>query len=108
MREAAGRVGMLVRRHKPDYQIALCMALLMLLGLIIMYAIGPQRANVLNNAYGTDFYDSTYFFVKQTVSLGLALAAFVAMALFPYEKILKHGSKLLIAGLVACALLPLF
>lgn len=107
MREAAGRVGMLVRRHKPDYQIALCMALLMLLGLIIMYAIGPQRANVLNNAYGTDFYDSTYFFVKQTVSLGLALAAFVAMALFPYEKILKHGSKLLIAGLVACALLAL-
>ena len=107
IRETAGRVGMLVRRHKPDYQIALCMALLMLLGLIIMYAIGPQRANVLNNAYGTDFYDSTYFFVKQTVSLGLALAAFVAMALFPYEKILKHGSKLLIAGLVACALLAL-
>ena len=48
----------------------------MLLGLIVMYAIGPQRANVLNNAYGTDFYSNIYFFLKQTASLGLALGAF--------------------------------
>jgi len=51
-----------MRRHRPDYQILLYMGLLMMLGLVTMYAIGPQRANVLNNAYGTDFYGSTYFF----------------------------------------------
>ena len=55
------------RRHRPDYMIILYMGLLMLVGLIIMYAIGPQRANVLNNSYGSNYSD-TYFFVKQTIS----------------------------------------
>jgi cell division protein FtsW len=93
------------RRHKPDYQIVLYMGLLMMLGLIIMYAIGPQRANVLNTAHGTDFYTSTYFFIKQTVSLLLALGAFVAMALIPYSLVRKYAAKILIFGFAACALL---
>lgn len=95
----------LARRHKPDYQIVLYMGLLMLLGLIIMYAIGPQRAQVLNVSYGTDFYTSTYFFIKQGASLLLALGAFVAMALIPLSFIQKNAVKLLIAGIAACALL---
>ncbi len=98
----------LVRRHKPDYQIVLYMGLLMLLGLIIMYAIGPQRANVLNNAYGTDYYGSTYFFIKQTISLFLALVAFAVAAVFPYQQLQKHAGKLLVAGFVACVLLFFF
>ena len=72
-----------IRRHRPDYLVVLYMGLLMLLGLIIMYAIGPQRANVLNNAYGSNYSDS-YFFIKQVVSLLFALTAFVAMAFIPY------------------------
>ncbi len=100
----AGEGGVL-RRHRPDYQIALYMGLLMLLGLIIMYAIGPQRANVLNNAYGTDFYTSTYFFIKQSISLFLALGAFIIMARVPFSLIKKHARMLLIAGLVLSALL---
>lgn len=94
-----------VRRHRPDYQIVLYMGLLMLLGLIIMYAIGPQRAEVLNNAYGTDYYTSMYFFVKQTVSLLLALGAFIALALTPFEWIKKNAGKILVVGIGACALL---
>jgi len=93
-----------IRRHRPDYQIILYMGLLMLIGLVIMYAIGPQRANVLNNAYGSN-YDSTYFFVKQMFSLGFALAAFAALALIPYTLITKHAGKLIIIALGACALL---
>lgn len=108
LRTVADTATVLVRRHRPDYHIALYMALLMLLGLIIMYAIGPQRANVLNNAYGTDFYGSTYFFLKQTLSLGLALGAFVLMAILPFEKVLKHSGKILLLGLGACALLSVF
>lgn len=95
-----------VRRHRPDYLIVLYMGLLMLLGLIIMYAIGPQRANVLNNAYGSDYSDS-YFFIKQTISLVLALAAFWAMAYFPYKWVLKYAGKILIIALLACALLAI-
>jgi len=93
------------RRHRPDYQIALYMGLLMMLGLIIMYAIGPQRANVLNTAHDTDFYTSTYFFVKQTVSLLLALGAFALMALLPYTLTKKYATKILLVGFAACALL---
>lgn len=95
-----------IRRHRPDYLIVLYMGLLMLLGLIIMYAIGPQRANVLNNAYGSDYSDS-YFFIKQTISLVLALAAFWAMAYFPYKWVLKYAGKILIIALLACALLAI-
>lgn len=97
-----------VRRHRPDYQIALYMGLLMLIGLIIMYAIGPQRANVLNNAYGTDYYTGTYFFIKQVISLVLALTAFVAMAFIPYTFLQKYAAKILLVGLIACAILFLF
>ena len=74
--------GVIVRRHRPDYLVLLYMGLLMLLGLVVIYAIGPQRANVLNNAYGSDYSDS-YFFLKQVVSIGVALAAFAATALIP-------------------------
>jgi cell division protein FtsW len=93
------------RRHRPDYLIILYMGLLMMLGLIIMYAIGPQRANVLNIAYGTDYYNSTYFFVKQLLSVMLALGAFVALATTPYHFLQKYAGKILLAGFIACILL---
>ncbi len=80
----------------------------MMLGLITMYAIGPQRANVLNNAYGTDFYGSTYFFVKQTISLVLALAAFAGAAMVPFSLLQKYADKIVAAGFAACALLVFF
>ena len=56
------------RLHRPDYQIILWVGLLMLLGLVVMYAIGPQRANVLNAAHNTNYYTDGYFAIKQTVS----------------------------------------
>jgi len=93
-----------VRRHRPDYMIVLYMGLLMLLGLIVMYAIGPQRANVLNNAYG-GAYDGTYFFTKQVTSLILALAAFTVMAYIPYTWVTKNAGRILLFALGACLLL---
>lgn len=96
-----------VRRHRPDYHIVLYMGLLMLLGLIIMYAIGPQRANVLNNAYDTDYYSSMYFFIKQTVSLLLALGAFILFAMIPFDWVKRHAGRILIAGFVACVVLAI-
>ena len=111
-RRSVGKVGSVirdavVRRHRPDYQIVLYMGLLMLLGLIVMYAIGPQRANVLNNANGTDFYTSTYFFIKQSVSLLLALVAFAFMAIVPVGFLKTHATRILMIGLAACAVLAI-
>jgi cell division protein FtsW len=98
------RAGDVVRRHRPDYMIILYTGILMLVGLVVIYAIGPQRANVLNNALGSNFSDN-YFFIKQTVSLLLALVAFGVMAAIPYTFVIKHGTKVLIGGLIACAVL---
>ena len=94
-----------VRKHRPDYQIMLFMGLLMLVGLVVMYAIGPQRANVLNHVYGTDFYSSTYFFTKQATSLLIAVGAFIAFALVPVSWLKKNAKKILYLGFGACALL---
>ena len=94
-----------VRRHRPSYQIVLSVGLLLLLGLIVMYAIGPQRANLLNYAYGSNYSD-TFFFNKQLVSAIIAIVAFAACAVVPYtlftEKYAKHA---FIVGLSLCFLL---
>ncbi|NTW61279.1 FtsW/RodA/SpoVE family cell cycle protein [Candidatus Saccharibacteria bacterium] len=94
------------RKHRPDYMIVLFMGLLMLIGLITIYAIGPQRANVLNSAYGYD-YSGSYFFIKQVVSLVVALAGFFAVAFIPYNLLTKNAGKLLIIGIGSCVLLAI-
>ena len=101
-----GRASGVVRRHRPDYMVVLYTGILMLLGLVIIYAIGPQRANVLNNAYGSEYSDS-YFFVKQMISLALALAAFGLAATVPYKLFLKHSRGVMIIGLIACIVLAI-
>lgn len=98
----------LQRKHRPDYQIILFIGLLMLLGLIIMYAIGPQRANVLNTVHGTDFYTPTYFVVKQLTSLAIAIGAFMFFARVPFSTLSKHGLLFVKIGFILCGLLFLF
>lgn len=70
-----------------------------------MYAIGPQRAQVLNTSYGTDFYTGTYFFIKQTVSLLLAIVAFVLFAKIPYKYFQKYAWHFVLGAFGASALL---
>jgi len=94
-----------VRKHRPDYRIVLYTGLLMMLGLIIMYAIGPQRAQVLNTAYSTDFYTATYFFGKQAISLLMALLAFFIVAKLPYPWLQANATRIFYAGIGASAFL---
>lgn len=96
-----------VRKHRADHRIVLYMGMLMLLGLVVMYAIGPQRAHVLNNSYGTDFYSGTFFFTKQTISLLLALVAFYIFSKIPIHILKKHAWHLLLVAFGACVLLVL-
>ena len=89
-----------VRKHHPDRLILVFTLILMLVGLLIIYAIGPQRANLMNAIYDYAYSDN-YFFIKQLVSFGLALGAFFAMASIPYNWVLKHGTKVLWVGFIA-------
>ncbi len=95
-----------VRKHHGDRLIVIFTVLLMLIGLLVIYAIGPQRANLMNSVFGFE-YSEGYFFWKQLLSLGLAMAAFWCMSLLPYNFILKHGSKILWIGFISCALLAI-
>ncbi len=96
--------GEVVRRHRPDYKIALYTAILMLLGLVVMYALGPQRAHVMNAAMGSNYSDS-YFFIKQVAHIVLAAGAFVFVAFVPVKIYYKLATPLLIAALAACTVL---
>ena len=93
------------RKHKSDLVILFATLGLMALGLIVIYAIGPMRANVLNNTYGTD-YDSNYFFFGQLRAIVLSLVAFfAAFKWIPYKFVKKYSKVLLIVSLSLCGLL---
>ena len=93
-----------MRKHKSDRVIAVLTFLLMGLGLIVIYAIGPMRANFMNAAYGVD-YDANYFFIHQLISVVLAAGAFILAFKIPYEQTRRVAKILMMAGLVACAVL---
>lgn len=94
-----------MRRHKSDLIILFATLGLMALGLIVIYAIGPMRANVLNNTYGND-YDSNYFFLGQLRSVAISLAAFfLSFKIIPYKYIKKFAKPIMILALVLSGLL---
>ena len=95
-----------VRKHHGDRLIVIFTVLLMFIGLLVIYAIGPQRANLMNSVFGYD-YSQGYFFWKQLLSLGLALGAFWTMSFIRYEWVLKYGKYVLWAGFISCALLAI-
>ena len=84
------------------------MLTLMGLGLLVMYTIGPVRANFLNVALGKDAYSSNYFFVHQLISVGLAILVFFGFAkIFDSKKITKISGIFLVVALGACLLLAI-
>ncbi|MBP3899383.1 FtsW/RodA/SpoVE family cell cycle protein [Candidatus Saccharibacteria bacterium] len=96
-----------MRKHKSDRLIAGITFVLLAVGLVVIYAIGPQRANFMNSAYGTN-YSSNYFFLHQLLSVGLSVAAFIVAFKFPFEKLKTYSKILVFVGLGLCAALALF
>ena len=93
------------RKHKSDLVILFTTLALMALGLVVIYAIGPMRANVLNSTYGTD-YGPNDFFIGQIRSVIISLVAFfLAFKVVPYKYVKKFAKPILIFALVLSALL---
>ena len=99
---ASGVVGV-VRRHRPDYQLVLFMGLLVLVGLVVLYAISPARVEMIN--LGGNSLDQAHFMQKQLFYLVIGLAAFGFAAVVPAAWWQRHTSSILMAGFVACLLL---
>ena len=92
-----------MRRHKPNRLIMGLTLGLMAAGLIVIYAIGPQRANFMNSLYGTS-YSSNYFFIHQAIAVVVAVGAFAAGYLLPYATYKKYA-KIAMLGAIGLNLL---
>jgi len=82
------------RKHKPDYILILISALLLAVGLIVVYAISPglsAQRNVSEN----------YFVTKQLTAIGLGVVAFLAVAFVPFRKWHHLQRPLLIVAALA-------
>ena len=100
--ESSG-AGAVIRRHRPDYQIVLFMGILVLLGLVVLFAISPARVELINQNGGS--LDQAHFMQKQLTYLIIGVAAFTATAALPVKLWQKFTSKILLAGFISCLLL---
>ncbi len=95
-----------MRKHKGDTLIIVLMLILMALGLLVMYTIGPVRSNFLNAALGKQQYSDSYFFVHQGISVILAIAMFIVFSKVLSYKVIEKMSVIILAiALGACAFL---
>ena len=100
---ASGVVGV-VRRHRPDYQLVLFMGILVLVGLVVLYAISPARTEMIN-ASGGNSLDAAHFMQKQLLYLAIGFVAFTFAAVVPTGWWQKRSSMILLVGFGACLLL---
>lgn len=83
-----------VRRHKPDYWLMVLGALLLVLGLIVVYSISPGLSASAQTS-------QSYFIVKQLIDVTLGVAAFCLAAYLPasfWQKAAKPLAGLAIVG----------
>lgn len=93
-----------MRKHKSDRWILVLTCILMGIGLIVIYTIGPMRANFMSAAYGVEVAENS-FFVHQIISVILALLAAAVAFFVPYEFLRKTSKWVMILGIVSCLFL---
>lgn len=81
----------------------LCMSVLILLGLIIIYAISPALIARIN--VGDISLDQNHFLYRQLIYIGIGISAFCVAFFTPFEFWRKHSGKMVIGGTLL-ALLP--
>lgn len=89
------------RRHKPDYWLLVISALLVAVGLVVVYAISPALS--VEKGVGEN-----YFVNKQLIAVGLGLVAFVVTANLPVAVWRRLQAPLLIAAILATLAVRLF
>lgn len=86
-----------IRRHKPDYWVFILSALLMTIGLVVVYSISPGLA-------ASQHISQNYFIVKQLIAVGLGVVAFFIAASLPLEVWRRSAKPLAIATLIGSAI----
>lgn len=82
------------RRHKPDYVLLVLTAILLVVGLVVIYSISPGLAIQRN-------VSENYYVNKQLIAIGLGIVTFIAMALIPFDTWRRLQKPLIIAAVIA-------
>lgn len=82
------------RRHKPDYVLLVLTAILLVVGLVVIYSISPGLAIQRN-------VSENYYVNKQLIAIGLGIVTFLVMATIPFETWRKMQKPMIIAAVVA-------
>ena len=92
-----------MRKHRADLVILILTVILMAIGLVVIYAIGPRVAQFENSQSGSHFGDF-YFFGHHAAVVGFSVAALIAGWLIKHEFVAKFAKKIIIASIVMCVL----
>ncbi len=89
------------RRHRPDYVLLLISVLLLVIGMIVVYAIGPGLAAQKN-------VSENYYISKQFIAIILGIAAFATVSNLPVRLWRKLEVPLIVLAGVASVAVRLF
>ncbi len=94
VREEALALG---RKHRPDYWIVIICAILLAVGIIIVYAIGPALKITTN-------LSASYYTTRQILAVVLSAIAFMATATIPIQRWKENTKWILWIAIIATAL----
>jgi cell division protein FtsW len=86
--------GVSQRRHRPDYVLLVLSAVLLVVGLVVIYSISPGLAVQRH-------VSENYYAAKQLIAIGLGMVTFGVMATVPYDTWRKLQKPLIGAALLA-------
>lgn len=91
------------RRHRADNRLMLFMGLLVLVGLVVLFAISPYQIHRINSEGGS--LDQSHYMLKQLTYLGIGLGAFIGAMMIPLAWWKRFAGPLVIVALALSALL---
>ena len=92
-----------MRKHRADKIIAIVTIILMLVGLIVVFAIGGRVAQAENAASGKNYSD-TYFVIRHGAVVVASIIALFAAYKIPYEFLDKYAKRFFWFAAALCLL----
>lgn len=84
----------LLRKHRPDFTLLIICAILLVVGLITIYAISPGISQSTNTS-------ASYYVIKQLTAIALGVVGFLIVAYIPTEFWQRYIKVLVIISVVA-------
>ncbi len=93
------------RRHRADGRLLLFMGLLILVGLIVLFAISPYQIHRVNSEGGS--LDQSHYMLKQLTYLGIGTAAFIVGSTVSLALWRRIAGPMVMGALFLCLMLAL-